>query len=74
MPPLESGNSFIDGLFNLCVDLLDWTAFQFGISYNEINIYIFCIIWPLLTLFLIGLCVFQRREIKKLRRIVSGEG
>lgn len=70
-PPIRSGSSVIDGLFDLCVDLLMWAADLLGISYNEINIWIFCVIWPLLTLLLIVVVVVQWRKIKKLKRRLS---
>ncbi|RHX90057.1 hypothetical protein [Leptospira stimsonii] len=57
----------IDLIFNGCVDLLLFGAKIFGITYNEINVYIFCVIWPLFTLILLG-CVFQLlRTNRKLR-------
>jgi len=40
-------------LFDRCVELLRWTAEKCGITYEAINVWIFCIIWPLLTVALI---------------------
>ena len=40
----------IDQLFSLCVNFLLIVGKRVGMSYNEINIWIFCIIWPVLTL------------------------
>ena len=51
-PPIRSGNAFIDSLFDLCVSILKFLADLFGVSYNTINIWIFCILWPLFTIFL----------------------
>ena len=45
-----------------------WLADLFGVSYNTINIWIFCILWPLLTLGLILVVLRQHRVIQKLRR------
>ncbi|MBP7281191.1 MAG: hypothetical protein KBA66_06435 [Leptospiraceae bacterium] len=59
--------SLIDIIFDWCVEILIYWAKVFGISYNEINVYIFCIIWPILTLFLIGIIIYQQLEILKLK-------
>ena len=45
----------IDQLFSLCVNFLLLVGKRVGMSYNEINIWIFCIIWPVLTLISIAL-------------------
>lgn len=47
----------IDQLFTLCVNFLLILGRKLGMSYNEINIWIFCIIWPLLTLVLFVLAI-----------------
>jgi len=69
--PMKSGNETIDGLFDWCVDLLLWGADLLGMSYNEINIWIFCVLWPLLTIVLVGLAVYQWRVIRNLRKRVA---
>ena len=43
--------SLVDIVFDLCVEFLIYWAKILGISYNEINVYIFCIIWPILQFF-----------------------
>ena len=63
----------VDNIFQWCVDLLLWLAAMTGTSYKEINVIIFCMIWPLLTLGLIALCLVQRAQISKLRRLASPE-
>lgn len=40
-------------LFDRCVELLRWIAKTTGLTYEAINVWIFCIIWPLLTVALI---------------------
>ena len=45
----------IDQLFSLCVNFLLLVGKRVRMSYNEINIWIFCIIWPILTLISIAL-------------------
>ena len=67
MPPKESG-TWVDGVFDWCVELLLSTAAKLGVSYNAINIWVFCIIWPVFTLFLIGVVFRQRAQIRRLTR------
>ena len=40
-------------LFQICVDILRWIASETGITYEEANIWIFVIIHPLVTLWLL---------------------
>ncbi len=67
-PPIISDNDAVNFVFSLCVRLLLWLASFFGISYNTINIIIFCVIWPLLTLAMAALIVFQFFRIRKLKK------
>jgi len=43
---------WIDIIYDFCVQLLIDTARFLGISYEEINVWLFCVIWPLLSLVL----------------------
>ena len=43
----------IKKIFSLCVDLLMWLARKFNTTYETVNVWIFCVIWPLFTLGLI---------------------
>jgi len=72
-PPIQSGNSVIDGLFRLCVNVLLWLADLFGVSYTTINIWIFCVIWPALTISLMFLVYRQRQKIRGLERELGRE-
>ncbi len=65
--PIRSGVPLIDACFDVCVAILMWLADLFGVSYNTINIWIFCILWPLLTLGLLAIVLRQRREIRMLK-------
>jgi hypothetical protein len=55
-------------IFDWCVNVLIYWANVFGITYKEINVWVFVIIWPLLTILLIGIIVMQYRTIKRLSR------
>ena len=48
-----------DSLFSLCVDLLIWLADKFHTTYVVINIWIFCIIWPVITIILLVLVLLK---------------
>ncbi len=48
----NSGIEWIDSVFNFCVNVLYDVARVLGISYEEINVWLFCVIWPLLSLVL----------------------
>lgn len=58
----------MDQIFDWCVNVLVYWAGIFGITYKEINVWVFVIIWPILTGFLIGVIVVQYRRIRQLSR------
>lgn len=37
-------------VFNLCVQWLLYTGRQLNLSYEKINVLIFCVIWPVITI------------------------
>jgi hypothetical protein len=57
-----------DILFNLCVNLLIDLAKMLGMSYKEINIYIFCIIEPIIFLVMLGIIIGQNRILKQVHK------
>jgi hypothetical protein len=69
-PATKTSGAFIDMVFNWCVDLLSAAASRLGISYNEINVWVFCVVWPLLTIALVGAVIAQRRRIRSLTLVV----
>ena len=48
----NSGIYWIDIVFNVCVKILYDIAAILGITYEEINVWLFCIMWPILTLYM----------------------
>jgi hypothetical protein len=58
----------IDAVFDGCVHLLVLMAGQLGMSYKAINVWIFVILWPLLTLALIATVLAQQAKIRRLGR------
>jgi len=65
----ESGIGWIDGLFKLCVIFLVDLSDLLGLTYEEINIYIFVIIWPCLTLYQTIRIFRLKRKIRKQDKI-----
>jgi hypothetical protein len=61
----------IDAIFDWCVRLLVFLAEQLGMTYKAINVWIFVIIWPVVTLALVLLVVRQRVRIRGLLREIE---
>ena len=59
---------WIKDSFKWCVDVLIYWAKVFDISYEAINVYIFCIIWTLLNFLSLGYNFILYRRIKKSKR------
>ena len=58
----------INRIFQLCVDFLVWLAHLMGTSYEEINVWIFCVIWPVITVVLVILVLWQWLRIRRLEQ------
>jgi hypothetical protein len=56
----------MDAIFDWCVQVLVYFAAVFGISYKEINVWVFVIIWPVLTLILLAIIIRQQIRIHEL--------
>lgn len=58
----------MDTTFDICVavllELAEWTS----LTYKQINVLIFCILWPALTILLIICVKKQSEEIKSLKK------
>jgi hypothetical protein len=61
MLPTASDNPLIDGVFNLCVWLSLFVGRCTGLSYNTINVLVFCVVWPAITLAL-GVLAFRNTK------------
>jgi hypothetical protein len=64
----HSGIPWIDVVFNTTVRWLYVWARYFGITYEEINVWLFCIAWPALTIFLVVWLVLVIRQNRRLKR------
>lgn len=59
----NSGVKWVDRTFDFCVELLVDSARFLGISYEEINVWLFVVIWPLFSFILLAEVI--RLRIKK---------
>ena len=60
--------TWIDIVFNWAVIALYEVAGWFSITYEEINVWLFCVAWPILTLLLVYTIFFLVRQNRQLRR------
>ncbi len=56
----------MDQIFDWCVNVLVYWAGMFGITYKEINVWVFVIIWPILTIMLVIIITRQQQRIRQL--------
>jgi len=61
----NSGIEWIDLTFNFCVYLLYDVGRLIGITYEEINVWLFVVIWPLLSLIMLAEIIRLRLKIEK---------
>ena len=61
----------MDAVFDWCVEILVYFAGVFGITYKEINVWVFVIIWPILTLMLVIWLIAQRARIQHLQNLLE---
>lgn len=64
----NSGIAWVDAIFDWCVILLVDLASLAGVTYEEVNIWIFLVIWPLVTLTLIIWIAVLTMKCRKLKR------
>jgi hypothetical protein len=58
----------MDQIFDWCVRVLVYWAGILGITYKEMNVWVFVIIWPILTVILIGIILMQARKMRRLSK------
>ena len=58
----------IHSIFEWCVHVLLQAGQALGIGYEAINVWVFVIIWPAVTVVLAGVIVWQHEQIRRLRR------
>jgi len=62
----NGGLVMIDAIFDWCVHVLVYWAGVIGITYKEINVWVFVIIWPVVTALLVVIIFVQQRKIQQL--------
>ena len=67
----NSGIYWIDITFNWCVNLLYKISDMLGISYEEINVWLFVIIGPTLFFISFSLNFYFYKKINKLKKIIE---
>ena len=67
----NSGIYWIDVTFDWCVNFLNKVSGLLGISYEEINIWLFLIIGPISLLISIFLNYYFYKKIKNLKKIIQ---
>ena len=59
-------------LCDLCIDIMKWWAHKTGISYGLINILLFVVIHPLITIFATAVAMVNNYSInKKLKNVLT---
>ena len=61
----------MDAIFDWCVEVLVYFAGVFGITYKEINVWVFVIIWPIITLALVIWLMVQQAHIRRLQNLLE---
>lgn len=59
----------MDLVFDWCVDFLYWLAGLIGITYKEINVWIFVIFWPLIFIIQWIYIVYLKNKIRNIKRV-----
>ena len=63
----HSGIEWIDLTFNFCVNFLYDIGGLLGITYEEINVWMFVVIWPIASLVLFAEVIRLRLKISSLK-------
>ena len=64
----NSGIYWIDTIFDWAVIALYQVASVMGITYEEINVWLFCVAWPVVTLVLAYVALSLFRQNRRFRR------
>ena len=59
----------MDQMFDWCVHVLIYWAGVLGITYKEINVWVFVIIWPILTAIMVIIILWQAKKIRRLSTV-----
>ena len=59
--------TFIEFVFVCCVEFLEWLGELTGLGYIGINVWIFCVIVPIVFFLMAGYIIYLRHQLKKVR-------
>ena len=65
----HSGLHWIDVIYNWCIHLLVDSAKILGITYEEINVWLFVIAWPVVTVGLMAAVIWLLKENARLKAL-----
>jgi hypothetical protein len=57
-----------NSVFYWCVDILRYYAHKLGTTYEAINVWIFCVIEPIVFLIMLYVIIRQAKRIKRLKQ------
>ena len=63
----------MESVFELCVKFLNILAELSGLSYQQVNVIIFCIIWPVVTIYLIYKVIKLKKQLRSPGELHSGK-
>ena len=60
--------NWINYTFDWCVTLLEQTAYLLGLTYQEINVWMFCIILPIILLIMVIQIIMLKIKVNSLKK------
>ena len=60
--------NWINYTFNWCVRLLEQIAYLLGLTYQEINVWLFCIILPIILLIMMIQIIMLKIKVNSLKK------
>ena len=60
--------NWINYTFDWCVRLLEQTAYLLGLTYEEINVWLFCIILPIILLIMMIQIIMLKIKVSRLKK------
>ena len=60
--------NWINYTFDWCVSLLEQTAYLLGLTYQEINVWLFCIILPIILLIMMIQIIMLKIKVNSLKK------
>ena len=60
--------NWINYTFDWCVRLLEHTAYLLGLTYQEINVWLFCIILPIIFLIMMIQIIMLKIKVNSLKK------